>query len=741
MTIKKVLNIFLVIFFAGLQPAQAEDSYELKIEAAKWEAGDSLLVVKGTAPRGSSVVIKNGDDLSVIKQVISNREGKWRIKLKMTAPPCKVQAVADGFVVTRTVKNASQYCNSDSGSGGGSTPSGDYVSLAINDLGMHCADLDYQVFSILPPFNVVHGQVIKKGASPEIMDNTQVDLVYKAAPSPDGTITTTSRNINGVFKSNFWTEGLTTYGAPGLPEDVGLLDQAMPGTDNVEQPFLKYINDMAFFSDFPFGYEARGLKRFAAEGIPILPAADPVLDANGNFQVPEAPYPLMKVTALSKGANPTELASVRTVLPVASEADCQICHASQEICGLSTLTYGVCEDHGDAEGYEPVEVGVNGDLTEPVPGNSLYQQVVNAAKINILRLHDAKYETTLDRTRNVVCASCHYSPALDLHMAGPNETQLGHISMSRAMHGHHGETGLFPDMPQPKSTERENMTSSDVQDILQDACYSCHPGKRTQCLRGAMAGAGIVCQDCHGNMNQVGDDFSANQYAATTPGKRVPWAHEPGCQSCHTGDAVNNMASDTGVITADDGIRLLQAFRKNDPQAKPIIASNRRFAETRDAEGNEHLYRLSNGHGGVMCEGCHGSTHAVWPNPLIGANDNLTAEDLQGHSGTLTECSVCHADANLGLTLKGPHGMHPVGSRYWNEKHEDISERNAGQCKTCHGQNGEGTVLSRTSMEREWICKDEKGSLCQREDQRITVARGTKVSCTQCHENKINGDD
>jgi hypothetical protein len=31
--------------------------------------------------------------------------------------------------------------------------------LAFNDLGMHCADLDYSTFVILPPFNVVHSQV------------------------------------------------------------------------------------------------------------------------------------------------------------------------------------------------------------------------------------------------------------------------------------------------------------------------------------------------------------------------------------------------------------------------------------------------------------------------------------------------------------------------------------------------------------------------------------------------------
>ncbi|MGD2054942.1 MAG: cytochrome C, partial [Gammaproteobacteria bacterium] len=41
--------------------------------------------------------------------------------------------------------------------------------LAFNDLGMHCADLDYSTFVILPPFNVIHSQVIERGDKPRIL--------------------------------------------------------------------------------------------------------------------------------------------------------------------------------------------------------------------------------------------------------------------------------------------------------------------------------------------------------------------------------------------------------------------------------------------------------------------------------------------------------------------------------------------------------------------------------------------
>ena len=59
----------------------------------------------------------------------------------------------------------------------------DYVLLAANDLGMHCADQDHQIFSILPPFNVVHAQVVKKGSVPVLMDDQNISLEYLERPA------------------------------------------------------------------------------------------------------------------------------------------------------------------------------------------------------------------------------------------------------------------------------------------------------------------------------------------------------------------------------------------------------------------------------------------------------------------------------------------------------------------------------------------------------------------------------
>lgn len=143
----------------------------------------------------------------------------------------------------------------------------------------------------------------------------------------------------------------------------------------------------------------------------------------------------------------------------------------------------------------------------------------------------------------------------------------------------------------------------------------------------------------------------------------------------------------------------------------------------------------------IVCQACHYSPalDLAQLGPLGGdpgrddplANDNVTATQLQGHSGTLIECSACHGAADLGNTLKGPHGMHPVGNtRFSDGGHEDLAERNLKACATCHGARGQGTVLSRAAVSR--TLSTEEGS--------VRVAKGQPVACDLCHENPFTHD-
>jgi len=848
--------------------AASVNAQSLTIDEATWESGDHLLVAKGKAPRRSTLQVLNALDRSLITTINVGRQTEWSLRQSMSRPPCRLRIETGGLSVERDVSGAQSDCDpgtpspppppppmsggqsinstSTSLAGAMSTPVGEqsqgagtaYSVFAANDLGMHCADLDYQIFSILPPFNVLHAQVMRKGSTPVLMDDTNIEVVYSAASSatdPAQANSTAAERGEVIYKGNFWQTlpgddnplwfeaysplyfGLLQLG--DLSEDVGLpmpdsmklsgtaepyclagylagtegpegprvkcdLTQAtMPGhlnpyLANEIQTFGRFDRDVNFFNGLLGGIGLGAVvperNWFSAEGVPMLPVDD---EGRSN------PYPLMRVQARDR-ATGSVLASTDVVLPVAAEADCQQCHASTFDCEEVNQFYGYALEcgeqalnrpHPEIAGYQPPEVA----LSSSAPGDTLEQRMLNAAKINILRLHDAKWKTQLDSKRRVVCASCHYSPALDLAQLGPTDSgppenpvteQTQHISMSRAMHKHHGDlmaknmaATLFPTMPAPNDPIRNEPVANHLdkyplaaadssqtvtQYVLQQSCYSCHPGKRTQCLRGAMANGGVVCQDCHGDMSTVGDDFT-HQFPATAgamdTGKRIPWAVEPACQSCHVGDAMSQPTNTQGFIYAKDGIRLLRAYRTGDVSATPIRANASRFAENQVT--NDHgqsvnvLYRLSNGHGGLACEGCHGSTHAIFPNPKAAANDNVAANQIQGHAGAIIECNACHT-GTLPNRLDGPHGMHPVGAGSgWNEGHGDVAERDTTACKSCHGGDGAGTVLARTATERTWQCKDEKGSLCSREGQSITVPKATVVSCTLCHENKINGGD
>ena len=526
----------------------------------------------------------------------------------------------------------------------------------------------------------------------------------------------------------------------------GILD---PYNTNDPQTIKRFDTVLPFFINFPFGYRLTNMNWFAADGIPMAPFDD--LGRKNS-------YPLMRIQVKTANNNLTGrigdvLASVDTVLPVSAEADCFRCHASSADGGTGEAACipGIdanCPAEGSPRSATAFNVVQSSDDFTAVP---LAVKREWAADNNIIRLHDAKHGTNLQAATPVVCQRCHYSPALDLAHVGPvgpadldanGREQRIHRSNSRVLHSSHAQfMDLFvDDMPPPTDARRLDSTGKPVinafvQDKLNQSCYQCHPGRETKCLRGAMFNGGLVCHDCHGGMLQVGNDFSQN-FSVAHPfpdgadlTKRVPWAHEPACQSCHTGDAVDNLGlTDPNVISAQDGIRLLQAYRTNDTAtATPIVSTNRRFAEN-DSGGNQVLYRLSKGHGGIFCEACHGSTHAEWPvEPQSGtyiANDNMTAIKLQGHTGKLIECTVCHT-GNLPNSLGGPHGMHPVGATNFSDGgHENLAKDS---CKACHGIQGQGTVLSAAAVAR----------TLPAENRQVAVIKGQMISCSLCHQNPL----
>jgi len=287
---------------------------------------------------------------------------------------------------------------------------------------------------------------------------------------------------------------------------------------------------------------------------------------------------------------------------------------------------------------------------------------------------------TVDDGTPVLCASCHKSNAI------ANSGIEGVKPLTQAIHGAHSSRSDADGNSLGSSTDR-------------DSCYACHPGKSTKCLRGVMGqSADIECQSCHGTMDAV----------ATKD--REGWSDEPNCQACHQ----ETQRYTSAVVDKSTG-----TLRD---------ALDQRFAtEQSNIDTHHRLFKMSSGHGGMACSSCHGAQHAIYPSTL--AEENKQNIDLQGYKGTLRECSVCHNDENAITISDGPHGMHTLGQR-WVDMHGTVVLRDGTtNCKVCHGDNLEGTFLSKVPQKREF-----KVGVMEKE---VTFDADEKVSCAKCHNDAI----
>ncbi|HSM92763.1 MAG TPA: carboxypeptidase regulatory-like domain-containing protein [Anaeromyxobacteraceae bacterium] len=359
----------------------------------------------------------------------------------------------------------------------------DYVVLAWNDLGMHCAQDDYSYFLILPPYNTLHVQVVKRGGG---VVTSGITVSYAFPKKTDSTLHT-----------NFWTYA-GKYGFTLAPNE-GLAGFGLSGTMDVD---------------------ANGLG-FVATGIPITP-----YDDDGTWD----PFGTAVITVTDSNTKAV-LQTAEVVAPISTELNCFNCHGAD-------------------------------------------------AFLDILRTHDRRSGTALaaDRAKGALhmCAECHADPAL----AAPGKP--GVTNLSRAMHGFHADK------------VSASATSGPA------ACYNCHPGPRTQCLRGQMAHAGLSCQDCHGDM--------AGMAAALRAG-RQPWLEEPRCGACHGARYEENA-----------GTLYRNSLFRNSPDMNVPGKMN----------------------GKLYCEACHNSTHGELRSTLPA--DGTIPQKFQGDGYWLWNCWLCHTD-------------------------------------------------------------------------------------------------
>lgn len=324
------------------------------------------------------------------------------------------------------------------------TPAGTtYTLLAWSELGMHCMDgKDYSVFSVLPPYNTIHAQLLLRG-EPPVQMSSGVVLVYTAR-----TDTNLSRNTTSWNKTNFWTWAQDLFHV-NVPPDTGITGSQVQSK-----------------SPHPMTYNAT-LGYWEAVGIPTMPYDDAMV---------QNAYPMGTITARDATTGAI-LATAPVVLAVSDEMTCSKCHSSNS---------------GDTAAMPS-----GGWEKNPDPAKDV--------KLNILRKHDDRwnitgnlpdlqkagyyYQSTLYQTAKggmpVLCAACHKTNAL----GAPGVPGVN--ALTADMHTLHGPV-FNPD----------NGISLDNQTDPVNSCYLCHPGKVTKCQRGPMNK--IACFDCHGNLSKVG---------------------------------------------------------------------------------------------------------------------------------------------------------------------------------------------------------------------------------------------
>ncbi len=519
-----------------------------------------------------------------------------------------------------------------------------WTVIAWNDLGMHCMDSDYTVFSILPPFNVIHAQLIDNTGK-LVTGVASYRCTYVGVADPTGSINTTS-----YLKTTFWQNVKSFFGVQLAP-DAGLLGFNMPGQANIPQALAPDTS----------------INGYTAKGIPITPYDNAL---NKNY------YPLMRIAA--RNAAGTVLASTKIVLPVSDEMDCRACHASGSQAAAMPPTGWV--NNSNPEKDFRLNILLLHDEVQPNP--TLYNQYLGQAG------YAPGLYVSAVKGNPVLCARCHISNALAPYGV-PGIAGIPPLTTS--VHGQHA-TVIDPSTGLSLNDENNR-----------NACYTCHPGSTTRCLRGAMGNAiaadgtmAMQCQSCHGNMSAVG---------ATT---RSGWLDEPNCQACHTGTATHNNGQIryTNALDASGNLRI------------PVDATYATNPNTPNP--GTSLYRFSSGHGGLQCEACHGSTHAELPSSAV--NDNLQSLAIQGHYGKLADCVDCHNSQPNTIT-GGPHGMHPVGQVWVNNHPDAVESAGAGACQACHGGDYKGTVLSYAQGSRSLTTK--YGTK--------TFWRGFQISCYACH--------
>jgi len=316
-----------------------------------------------------------------------------------------------------------------------------YVVFAWNDLGMHCANPSYDTAVILPPYNTVWAQVLRRGNPPSVV-TTGLTVEYRV-------VNNTKSSTKGSW-GQFWQYCQQLFGVT-LAVDTGL---------NLVDPAIHngLTGKMAVKGD-----------HFQVNGVPVTPLNDA-----GVWN----PFQVVEVTV--KDTSGAVVAQTRTTIPISDEINCAKCHN-----GNSNPMLDVLQKHDRNVGTHLVDG--RPVLCASCHGSPALGQSGRGSSGKYLSEAIHGYHAS----KGASCYDCHPGA----------KTQCSRSLAHTAADGNCSNASCHGSMASMAASIANN---TKVPWVTEPKCVNCHAGVAqvdtgSTLFRNSVGHGGVYCSACHGS--------------------------------------------------------------------------------------------------------------------------------------------------------------------------------------------------------------------------------------------------